>query len=471
MKLVARSLLLLVSLGPALADAQSFQHVVVLFQENRSPDNLFQGLCGTGRKLCPHPYDLQNFGINRSGNQVPLVQTPLGVAFDPNHSHGAFVMMCDPDPVTNTCRMDGLPTTGCPSGPCSYSFVQSSDVGPYLALAQQYGWANYMFQTNQGPSTPAHAFIFGGTAAPTAAEDAQAIFVSEQPQNGPPTGCLAPLGEYYWMISPQTAPNQYQLVNNVLGTFCFSHPTMATLLDNHVPPLSWKYYSPGVSSVWTAPNSIQQICVPDSNYQQCTGPEWTNNVDLNPADVLTDIGACNLPAMSWVIPTGQNSDHPVKTTWTGGPSWVASIVNAIGLSSCKNPDGSSYWNSTAIFVTWDDWGGWYDHVPPTILTLPNAGQGDYQYGFRVPLVVVSAYTPLGYVNNARHDFGSILRFVEHNFGITEGALNFADARATNNLTGFFNWSLPPRPFHVIPAPLGADYFLNDKRPMEPPDDE
>ena len=69
--------------------------------------------------------------------------------------------------------------------------------------------------------------------------------------------------------------------------------------------------------------------------------------------------------------------------------------------------------------------------------MPNQGQGDYQYGFRVPLVVISAYTPAGYVNNDRHDFGSILRFVEHNFGIREGALQVADERATNNLIGFF----------------------------------
>ena len=148
---------------------------------------------------------------------------------------------------------------------------------------------------------------------------------------------------------------------------------------------------------------------------------------------------------------------------------MASIVNAIGGSPCKNPDGSSYWDSTAIFITWDDWGGWYDHEPPTILSLPNAGQGDYQYGFRVPLLVVSAYTPRGYINNSRHDFGSILRFVEHNFGITEGALNFADARSKTDLTSFFNWNQPPRTFLAIPAPMGAAHFLNDNSPMEPPD--
>ena len=110
-------------------------------------------------------------------------------------------------------------------------------------MARHYGWANFMFQTNQGPSTPAHAFIFGGTSAPSAEDDATATFVAQQPQNGPGKGCLAPLGEYYWMISPQTAPNMFKLVNDTLGTLCFSRPTMASLLDNHHPALSWKYYS------------------------------------------------------------------------------------------------------------------------------------------------------------------------------------------------------------------------------------
>ena len=67
--------------------------------------------------------------------------------------------------------------------------------------------------------------------------------------------------------------------------------------------------------------------------------------------------------------------------------------------ACDN--GAGYWNNTAIFITWDDWGGWYDHEPPTILAQP---EGDYQYGFRVPLVVVSAYTPQGYINNTAPRF-------------------------------------------------------------------
>lgn len=325
-----------------------------------------------------------------------------------------------------------------------------------------------MFQTNQGPSAPAHQFIFAGTSAPSAFDDSAATFVAENPSG---LGCLAPLNAVYKMISPANAPSEFNLINNPLGTVCFSHETMATLLDNHVPKLSWKYYTPGSNSIWTAPNWIRDICQPNSSYTACTGTEWKNNVDLAPADVLTDIGSCNLRNLIWVIPTGQNSDHPGPNGNTGGPSWVSSIVNKIGQSPCTDRVNGltlPYWEDTAIILTWDDWGGWYDHEPPTLLSAPQGGQGDYQYGFRVPLVVISAFTPKGYVDNDRHDFGSILRFVEHNFGIAEGALNVADQRATTDLSGFFHFNAP-RKFKPISAPLGEAFFLNDKRPMEPPD--
>jgi len=183
--------------------------------------------------------------------------------------------------------------------------------------------------------------------------------------------------------------------------------------------------------------------------------------------VLADIGKCVLGGVTWAIPTAANSDHAGSNDG-GGPSWVASIVNAIGNSACTNPDGTFFWETTAIVITWDDWGGWYDHEPPTFLPFP---QGGYQYGFRVPLIFVSAYTPAGYINNNQQDFGSIIRFVEYNFGIAEGALTFADARSERNLHQFYDLTQPPRTFQTIPAPKDANFFLHDTRPLEAPDDE
>ena len=146
---------------------------------------------------------------------------------------------------------------------------------------------------------------------------------------------------------------------------------------------------------------------------------------------------------------------------------MASIVNAIGNSaSCDN--GAGYWNNTAIFITWDDWGGWYDHEPPTILPAP---EGAYQFGFRVPLLVVSAHTPTRYISNTRYDFGSILRFVEHNFSVHEGVLNFADARASGDMTEFFSLDQAPRALQKLAAAKDAEFFLNDKRPATDPDDQ
>jgi phospholipase C len=87
-------------------------------------------------------------------------------------------------------------------------------------------------------------------------------------------------------------------------------------------------------------------------------------VDLNPPDVLGDIRKCELAAVSWVIPDGKYSDHPINSGQ--GPTWVTAIVNAIGNSTtCDNNIG--YWQDTAIFITWDDRGGWFDHVAPVIL--------------------------------------------------------------------------------------------------------
>jgi phospholipase C len=175
---------------------------------------------------------------------------------------------------------------------------------------------------------------------------------------------------------------------------------------------------------------------------------------------LTDISStCALRGVSWVTPDGANSDHAGNVKTTGGPSWVARIVDAVGTSTCKNADGSSYWDTTAIIITWDDWGGWYDHEAPTIEAYP---QGGYQMGFRVPLIVVSASTPAGFISNSPEDFGSIARFIEQNFGISEGALTFADARATSDLTEFFTSGAPTRAFQPIRAALSATDFLNAK---------
>jgi len=158
-----------------------------------------------------------------------------------------------------------------------------------------------------------------------------------------------------------------------------------------------------------------------------------------------------LPAVSWITPTCKNSDHAGCAGKTG-PAWVASLVNAVGESP--------YWKSTAIFVIWDDYGGWYDHVPPRML--------DYDgLGFRSPLLVVSPYAKLGYISHVHYEFSSILRFVEDRFGLR--ALAASDARATSPAADCFNFKQKPREFKPFRTLPGKDYFIQQPPDLRPPD--
>ena len=249
------------------------------------------------------------------------------------------------------------------------------------------------------------------------------------------------------------------------GYPCYDHNSLVTLLNSQ--SIGWKYYAQAgtlaktQTSLWTAPNAIKGICVPTPSTQPgdtCTGHDWINYVESvfpnstgypnSFSPILTDLGAdpaqqqCALPAVSWVVPDGTWSDHGGGDTNHGGPSWVSAIINAVGgydNSGNKLLKQCGYWANTVILVTWDDWGGWYDHILPwrcqpgpggTCQGYPGGpNSSDYVYGFRVPLLVVSAYAKQGYISGACqpgscpnelqqyiHDVGSILNFIEYAFG-------------------------------------------------------
>jgi phospholipase C len=414
------------------------QHVVVVFQENRTPDNLFQD-----PNLIARGADIVQSGTNSLGQTIPLTPLALAGNYSPDHSHSSFVKMYDGG------KMDGadkIPVhcapnvTGCPPPHPQFASVSPPDVAPYFQLAEQYTFADRMFQTNQGPSFPAHQFIISGTSAPTTKSN---LFAAENPNGVGNAGCIAPTGEFVFMIDPSGDESSRQYP-------CFEHPTLTDLLD--AKQISWRYYAPSAGSIWTGPNAIQHICAPDATGTVCMGLDWANNVILHQTQVLTDIVNRQLPAVSWVIPNGQASDHPAANDGSG-PSWVASIVNAIG--------SSPYWSNTAIFIAWDDWGGWYDHVAPKVIN-------SYEYGFRVPLIVVSPFARPGYVSHVTHDFGSILKFIEKVYNLP--SLGYADAPA-DDLSDCFDFSQTPLTFQTITAQFDANHFLNDKRSPGDPDDD
>jgi phospholipase C len=341
-------------------------------------------------------------------------------------------------------------------------------VQPYFTLAENYTFADNMFQSNQGPSFPAHQYLISGSssvAPPGKLNDN--LLLAENPNgittgvSAMDTGCTAPAQETAPVIDPSTGIESPHYP-------CFDRPTLTDLLN--AKSITWKYYAPSPGSIWTAPNAISHMCGPEHS-ASCTASDWVNSVILsttqNPAPILTDISNTQLPSVSWVIPSGRASDHPV-TNDGSGPSWVASIVNAIG--------NSAYWADTAIIITWDDWGGWYDHVQPPLML------NQYEIGFRVPMIIVSPYSNLANsgtktnVNHTFYDFGSILKFIESNFSLGNIApaatLQYADQfSGTGDLMDSFNFTQTPLKFTTIPAKYDAAHFLNEKRAPTDPDDD
>jgi phospholipase C len=329
--------------------------------------------------------------------------------------------------------------------------VKPADVQPYFALAEQYTFGDRMFQTNQGPSLPAHQFIISGTSAPTATSP---LFDAENPSDTiSPTGCLAALTETVAMIdasgSEAAAPPAYP---------CFEHPTLTDLLQTS--NVTWRYYTPSAGSIWTGPVAIRHMCEPQTvnGARTCTGADWSNVV-IPQSRILVDIAQGRLAQVTWVIPDGLQSDH-AHTNDGSGPSWVASIVNAIG--------NGPYWPNTAIIITWDDWGGWYDHVAPKVIDDGVSWGSGYVYGFRVPLIVVSPYAKAAHVSHTSHDFGSILKFIEQTFRLQ--SLGYADAPA-DDLSDCFDFTQSPLAFRTIPTALDAAHFINDKHAPTAPDDD
>ncbi|MGA7559231.1 MAG: alkaline phosphatase family protein [Terriglobales bacterium] len=376
-------------------DAQSspFQHIIIVIQENRTPDDLF-GASG-----------VPGADVQINGGKARPVSLSEGNDF--NHTHAGYL-----------AEINGqYPET-------ARNYV-ASGAQPYWDLAAQYGFANRMFQTNQGASFPAHQFLISGSSAPSDSSD---LFVVDGTVEGQKYGCKSPPDT----LVPTMAPD------GSMGAVypCFDRSSLIDLLTS--ANLTWKYYAVPRQDIWDAPDSL-------TTYYK------SPNIVLNPPQVLSDIANGVLANVSWVTPAKAYSDHPATSTG-GGPAWVASIVNAVGQSA--------YWQNTAIIVTWDDWGGFYDHVPPLV---NNTGWCTlYCYGFRVPLLVISAYTPVGYIDNDVHDFGSILHFVETNFGIGNiGNGGWADSFA-DDLGGFFQPSAHPREFHAVKSRKLTQAELSDK---------
>jgi phospholipase C len=424
------------------------QHIVLMVQENRSFNSLFAtfpGVTGVTTGM-----EKIGSGTTAHDQNITLSQVNLEDKQNLNHLYVSYKTAYDGG------KMDAFnqiifQNNGKPEGAKPYQYVNPAQIAPYWTMAKSYAIANNMFQTQGSGSFTAHQDLIRGGTELTPKES-----LIDDPSSSAAWGCDSPAHTLTNLITTAL------VYKHLKGPFpCTTHfpkhgvnyTTLETTLD--AASISWKYYVPALvdnqpGALWNAFDVIAGV-----RY----GTEWTSNISSPEKNIFTDITNGTLPAMSWVIPDGINSDHPGYAS-DKGPSWVASVVNAIGQSS--------YWNSTVIIVVWDDWGGFYDPVAPA--TIDNQGG----MGFRVPMIVISPYTAFNtsgkspYISQTVYGFGSIIRYVEDTFGLP--SLGTTDA-TSNSMGDMLNYKQSPRQFQPITSSYSRSYFLHQKPSGLPVDTE
>ncbi|HTA55723.1 MAG TPA: alkaline phosphatase family protein [Candidatus Acidoferrales bacterium] len=408
--------------------AGKITHVVYIVQENRSFDDLFQGYPGA---------DTVSSGKDSSGQTIPLQPVPLKDQYQLDHSARAMFTDCNGTGALRGthCRMNGFDKEFFSNGPKSvklpmYVYVPHKDSKPYFDMAHEWVVADRMFQSHLDESYVSHQYVIAAQAASSVDLPAGAWGCE-----GGPSDAVSTLRKDR-SYGPSIVP-------------CYDYQTLGDELDR--ARLSWRFYtsmygsrSSGDAAYWSSYQAVKHIYY---------GPDWKKDVIAPNWKFISDVRAGELASFTWITPVCDDSDH-VNCPGGYGPSWVAALVNTVGKSK--------FWNSTAIFVQWDDWGGLYDHVPPPF--------EDYDgLGFRVPLLVISPYAKKNHVSHVQYETASVLRFAEDLFGL--GQLAAADARANSPAPDCFDFAKGPRPFVPIAAPLPAKFFMHQADEYEAPDYE
>jgi phospholipase C len=413
-----------IDIGPS-----KIQHVVVLFQENRSFDNIFGGLDKNGNPF-PGADTVSNPVAGEPTPNAPMSTGLLEECYDPEHQHPNSVTDVDggtmdgfvKEPVNiDSCNPE--PT----AAPSDYVYrtieVNASEVLPYWQMGEAYAISDRMFEPSSSESFAPHMYLVSGQSANTIDNPSGSIDDSwgcDNIRNG--------IWQGYVQVVIQKSGGE----GGPGVPPCFNVASLADELDQK--GVSWRFYAAAIDSdfgyAWSSLNSFADIR---------EGSDWSSKVISPPAQIVTDVEKGTLAGMTWVTPLNATSDHPQSAS-NMGPSWITSVVNAIGKSK--------FWNTTAIFITWDDWGGWYDHVPPPVT-------GPVSLGIRVPVIIISPYVRPGYVSHVTHTTGSILHFAEEVFNLP--SLGQDDA-VEDDFADTFNFSQTPLAFGT---PIPSRYSLDE----------
>lgn len=368
------AVLLIVFLATAsFAQPTPVRHVVIIVKENRTFDHMFGLYPGANGVSSGKITNGQTIPLHRASDQEPNIVHNFDAAV--KAIHGGLMD-----------RFDGNAGCGGPAYAC-YSHYQQADIPRYWSYAQNYVLADNFFSSLSGPSFPNHQYLIASQSGAAISNPKNALNHSWGCDAGPSATVM--------------------LLDRTAGAPCFDYQTLGDTLT--AAGLSWDYYAPSFNTAgyqWSAYAAINHIR---------NTPEWA--VHVKPVTGFR-ARSRSLAAVTWITPPQTYSEHPTASI-SRGEAWTVQQINSIMAS----PD----WPSTVIFVTWDDFGGFYDHAAPS---SPDA----LGMGSRVPLLIISPFVAPGQVCHALGSFDSLLAFVEYNWGLP--ALTARDAVADPMLSCF-----------------------------------
>ncbi|MGA8866667.1 MAG: alkaline phosphatase family protein [Candidatus Sulfotelmatobacter sp.] len=385
---------------PVHGDMTVIQHIVFLVRENRSFDHYFGLFPGA---------DGASTAVISNGQTIPLGHAADATPQDLCHSQTCAEIGIDGG------KMDGfdLLVGGNKNNEfIAYTQMQQQDIPNYWAYAQHFVLGDHMFSSAHTDSFPNHLYTVGATADGV-------INIPFPPPNNPSEityswGCDTP---------SDVTVQQVDSEGNIDAVFpCFDFPVLPQSLSDI--GVTWKYYAVPEDTIGYNFSTLDAI-----DYIR-NGPLWTSNV-VSDLTFINDALTGNLPQVTWLTTGRHMTEHPPQSACSG-ENWTVNALNAI----MQGPD----WKSTAIFLMWDDFGGFFDHVPP-----PPA-EDQFGLGERVPFLIISPYAKRGYISSTQYEASSILKFVEERFGLPP--LTSRDANA-NDTTDAFDFNQTPNPPLVL----------------------
>jgi phospholipase C len=405
--------------------ANPIKHIVIIMQENRSFDNYFgtyPGANGISKNTCmPLLPDHLNLGCVKPflstspvSEDLPHTAPPSLISYD-NGKMDGFMLAENEDPNT-------------------MSYYDNKTIPYYWDLAKHYVLADNFYSSVLSYSLPNHWYALAGQAPATSVFYPFSRGVAPTVGGGNPDNTAT---NFDVNPNPNTTISRDQTERVYLEESNLTK-TVADLFMNNANNITWKYYDHlvQVGGYKAAVNSglAFEFWNPFSAKGVTYTPQYSGHFVAR-TQIFHDLKSGAFPQISWVIPSFPISEH-APANITTGMNWVKLVVDSIM--------SSQYWNSTAIILTWDDYGGFYDHVPPPQIDK-------YGLGFRIPALIISPYAKRGYIDHTQYQFESILKFIEWRFNVPP--LTNRDLHASNLLNAF-KFQKPLNPLHIVPLTAG-----------------